>query len=82
MSVDYAGKELRGKIAISEGLAMPAKELAAAAAGAVGQIHINDEHIHEMCISPVWGTPIPETAGLLPKVPAMAVTLSPPRFTS
>src|SRR3954453_13804029 len=37
---DYYGKDLRGKIAISEGLAMPAKEMAAAAAGAIGQIHI------------------------------------------
>lgn len=73
MSSDYAGKDLRGKIAISQGLAMPAKELAAAAAGAIGQIHVNDEHIHEMCISPIWGTPIPETAGLLPKVPAVAI---------
>lgn len=70
---DYEGKEVRGKIAISEGLAMPAKELAATAAGALGQIHINDEHIHEMCISPVWGTPVPETGGLLPKTPAVAV---------
>ena len=70
---DYDGKDLRGKIAISEGLAMPAKEMAATAAGAIGQIHINDEHIHEMCISPVWGTPIPETGGLLPKTPAVAV---------
>jgi hypothetical protein len=26
-----------------------------------------------MCISPVWGTPVPETAGLLPKVPAVGV---------
>jgi hypothetical protein len=72
-AADYEGKDVRGKIAISEGLAMPAKELAARAAGAIGQIHINDEHIHEMCISPVWGTPIPETGDLLPKVPAIAV---------
>src|SRR3954451_13319210 len=52
---------------------MPGKGLTAERAGAIGQIHINDEHIHEMCISPVWGTPIPETAHLLPKVPAVAV---------
>lgn len=73
MPSDYDGKEVTGKIVLSDGLAMPGKALAAEQAGAVGQIHINDEHIHEMCISPVWGTPVPETAGLLPKVPAVGI---------
>lgn len=70
---DYEGIDANGKIVISNGLAMPDKALASQAAGAVAQIHINDEYIHEMCISPVWGTPIPETATLLPKIPAIAV---------
>jgi hypothetical protein len=70
---DYDGRDVQGKIVVSDGLAMPGKALAAEEAGAIGQIHINDEHIHEMCISPVWGTPIPETGGLLPKVPAVGV---------
>ena len=73
LDADYAGREVRGKVVLSDGLAMPNKAMAAEAAGAIGHIHINDEYIHEMCISPVWGTPIPETAGLLPKVPAVAV---------
>ncbi len=71
---DYEGLDVRGKIVISDGLAMPDKTLASQDAGAIAQIHINDEYIHEMCISPVWGTPIPETAHLLPKIPAVAVT--------
>ncbi len=71
---DYEGLDVRGKIVISNGLAMPDKTLASQENGAIAQIHINDEYIHEMCISPVWGTPIPETAGLLPKLPAVAVT--------
>ena len=61
MPTDYAGLDVRGKIVLSDGLAMPAKARAASLAGALGQVHINDEHIHEMCISPVWGTPTPET---------------------
>lgn len=74
MPADYAGADVRGKIVLSEGLAMPGKARAAGLAGAIGQIHVNDEHIHEMCLSPVWGTPIPETASLLPDVPAVGVT--------
>lgn len=74
MPADYEGRDVRGKIVLSDGLAMPGKSLAAQQAGAVGQIHINDEHIHEMCISPIWGTPVPETADLLPSVPAVGIT--------
>ncbi len=74
MPADYEGQDVRGKIVLSDGLAMPGKSLAAQQAGAVGQIHINDEHIHEMCISPIWGTPVPETADLLPSVPAVGIT--------
>jgi hypothetical protein len=73
LTADYDGKDVRGKIVVSDGLAMPGKAAAARQAGAVGQIHINDEHIHEMCISPVWGTPTPETADLLPTVPSVGV---------
>jgi hypothetical protein len=73
MMEDYAGLDVRGKIALTDGLAMPAKSMAAAAAGAIGQVHVNDEHIHEMCLSPIWGTPIPETAGLLPSVPSVGI---------
>src|SRR6185312_16269226 len=71
---DYEGLDVRGKIVVSDGLAMPDKTLASQNAGALAQIHINDDYIHEMCISPVWGTPIPETAGLLPQIPAISVT--------
>jgi hypothetical protein len=74
MSDDYANVDVRGKIVLSDGLAMPGKTRAASLAGAIGQVHINDEHIHEMCISSVWGTPTPETAPLLPNVPAVGVT--------
>ena len=74
MPADYAGIDVRGKIVLSDGLAMPGKARAASLAGAIGQIHINDEHIHEMCISPVWGTPTPETALAAADVPAVGIT--------
>ena len=64
---DYDGQDVRGKIVLSDGLANPAKGIAATAGGDAGQININDEYIHEMIISPVWGTPTPQTAPLLPE---------------
>jgi hypothetical protein len=74
MAGDYEGIDVAGKIVVSDGLAMPGKARAASLAGVIGQIHVNDERIHEMCLSPVWGTPTPETAPLLPDVPAVGVT--------
>jgi hypothetical protein len=74
LAADYAGIDARGKIVLSDGLAMPGKTRAASLAGAIGQIHNNGAHIHEMCLSPIWGTPTPETAPLLPDVPSVGIT--------
>jgi hypothetical protein len=73
MPEDYQSVDAAGRIVLSDGLATPVKALAAEREGAVGHIHINDDYIHEMCISPVWGTPTPDTAHLLPSVPAVGV---------
>ncbi len=70
---DYARVDARGKIALVVGLAMPAKAFAADRAGAVGLICANPEGLHEMIISPVWGTPTPETAAVLPHLVAVSV---------
>ena len=59
---DFAGKDLRGCIVLAEGIASPAVAVRAAHAGAVGQLHMSPhEHLHEMCISPVWGSPSAST---------------------
>jgi hypothetical protein len=71
---DYRRVDARGKVALSSGLAIPGKAVAVDGSGAVGQIHINDDHLHEMCISAVWGSPTPQTVALLPKTPAVGIT--------
>jgi hypothetical protein len=70
---DYAGKEVRGAIVVTDGLAMPAVAHAAYQAGAAGMICVNPAGLHEMIISPVWGTPTPETAPYLPHLVAVSV---------
>jgi hypothetical protein len=42
-------------------------------AGAAAQIFINDDHLHEMILSPVWGSPTPEQLSLYPHAPAVSV---------
>jgi hypothetical protein len=71
---DFAGRDLAGKILLFEGMATPAVAQRASRAGAAGQLHISHhEHIHEMCISPVWGSPGTATLAELPTTIACSV---------
>jgi len=64
---DFAGRDLRGCIVMAEGIASPAVAQRASRAGAVGQLHISPhDHLHEMCISPVWGSPSAATRADMP----------------
>ena len=64
---DFTKLDLRGRIVLLEAIANPAASLRASQAGAIGQIHISPhEHLHEMCISSVWGSPTEERVKVLP----------------
>ena len=64
---DFAARDLRGAIVLTEGIASPGQAARASRAGAVGQVQISPhEHLHEMCVSPVWGNPSAETQTELP----------------
>lgn len=72
---DFTGRDLRGKIVVSHGLAAPEISHRASRAGAAGQIQIStNEHLYEMCISPVWGSPSARTLDGLPRT--VVVTIS------
>ncbi|WP_159998401.1 M28 family metallopeptidase [Roseomonas sp. 18066] len=71
---DFAGRDLAGCILLVEGIASPAAAARAARAGALAQLHVSPhEHIHEMCISPLWGSPSPETFSQLPRTVAASI---------
>jgi len=45
--------------------------------GAAAHIHLwtsDEPHIHEMIVTPIWGTPTPESAPTMPNIPALSVT--------
>jgi len=75
VAADYSGLDVTGKIVItSDG--GPDGIRRAQERGALAHIHIwpSDEGaIHEMIGTPVWGTPTPETASRIPKIPALGV---------
>ncbi|HEU5015088.1 MAG TPA: M28 family peptidase [Roseiflexaceae bacterium] len=71
---DWARAEVRGRIALVDGLATPDMARRANAAGSIAQIFVNDEHLHEMILSPVWGSPTPEQRDRYPRTPAVSIT--------
>ncbi len=74
---DFSKCDARGCIVLVDGIATPPVSLRASRAGAIGQLHISPhEHLHEMCISPVWGNPSAETVGELPSTVVCSVRLS------
>ncbi|HVC61371.1 MAG TPA: M28 family peptidase [Acetobacteraceae bacterium] len=74
-AADFAGRDVRGAIVLTEGIASPAQAANASHAGAAGQIQISPhEHLHEMCVSPVWGSPSAETVAQLPSTVVCTVS--------
>ena len=64
---DFAGKDVAGKILLVDGIATEEVAALASAAGALGQLHVSpNEHLYEMCVSPVWGSPSQHTLVNLP----------------
>ena len=70
---DFQRAGVAGKIALTEGLATPNKAHAATLAGALAVISISGTPVHEMIVSPVWGSPTPDTLHLVPRVPLVSI---------
>lgn len=72
----FAAHDVEGKLVLVDGIANPVLSQRASRAGAVGQVHVSPhEHVHEMCISPVWGSPTHETIDNLPTTVVVTVPL-------
>src|SRR5574337_2114894 len=70
---ELAKRDVRGKIALVDGIAAPNRGLVLEAADVAASIWIAGQRLHERLMSPVWGTPTPETAGLLPRTPSISI---------
>ena len=71
----FTGADLRGALLLVRGIASPDVALRASRAGAAGVLHVSPhQHLHEMCISPVWGNPGLETVGNLPSVTVCTIS--------
>jgi hypothetical protein len=67
-AADFSSRDVRGCIALVDGIATPDVSFYASRAGALGQLHISPhELLYEMCVSPVWGSPSLANVQELPK---------------
>lgn len=72
---DYSGLDVQGKIVLTAD-GGPDGVLRAQERGAAGHVHIwpSDEPVvHEMICTSIWGTPTPESAARLPKIPVLGI---------
>jgi len=46
---------------------------AAQQAGTLGQIFVLMDHLHNMIVTTIWGTPSPETAWRIPTTPCLSI---------
>lgn len=69
---DFERHRVAGKIVVTEGLPSPLKVLLAQGRGAACLVGIG-KRFHDLCVSPVWGTPTPDTARYLPRIPVVTV---------
>ena len=73
-AAELAEADAGGKIVLVDGIIAPNRNQVVEAAGVAGSIWIAGTHLHERGLSPVWGTPTPETAHMMPKTPSISVT--------
>lgn len=66
--------DLAGRIAVTDGLAMPGRVAQLQDSHAAAAVFLNrDPLVHEMIVSTVWGSPTPERVGELPAIPVLSM---------
>ena len=70
---ELADEDVRSRIVLVDGIIAPNRNLTVESAGVAGSIWIAGSRLHERGLSPIWGTPTPETANLLPRTPSVSV---------
>lgn len=70
---NLSAQDVRGKIVLIDGIIAPNTNQLVEQAGAAAAVWIAGERLHERGLDPIWGTPTPETAHLLPKTPSVSV---------
>jgi len=71
--VDGRDADFEGAIALVDGMASGVSFKTWEARGAIGQVHVHDDHLHGTSISPVWGNPDERDLEQMPRTPSLAI---------
>lgn len=71
---DLTRPHLAGQVALCDGIGTAVRSMASLRSDLAAIISIDGERVHEMCVSPVRGTPTSDTEGLLPHVPQLGIS--------
>lgn len=71
-----AAADVEGKLVFTRGLPTPKPILDLEAAGVAGVVFesLAGEHLHEMIVTPIWGTPSRNNADQIPDLPVVEIT--------
>ncbi|MCI0548430.1 MAG: M28 family metallopeptidase [Candidatus Rokubacteria bacterium] len=62
-----------GKIVLVQSFATPGKAWASQEAGTAGQVFVNVDHLHNMIVTTIWGSPSPDNAWRIPRTPCLSI---------
>ncbi|WP_033295504.1 M28 family peptidase [Amycolatopsis jejuensis] len=72
---EYAGLDVTGCIVLIDGVPGPGQTIEAGNRGAIAQVHVSPhDKLHEMCVSPVWGSPGDDAVDDLPATAVCSVS--------
>ncbi|WP_433271120.1 M28 family peptidase [Actinosynnema sp. CS-041913] len=72
---DYDGLDVTGCVVLVDGVPGPDQTIEAGRRGAIAQVHVSPhDKLHEMCVSPVWGSPGDDTVHQLPGTAVCSVS--------
>ncbi|MEU5695871.1 M28 family peptidase [Actinosynnema sp. NPDC020468] len=74
-AADYEGLDVTGCVVLIDGVPGPDQTIGAGSRGAIAQVHVSPhDKLHEMCVSPVWGSPGDDTVDRLPATAVCSVS--------
>ncbi|CCH32483.1 M28 family peptidase [Actinosynnema sp. NPDC047251] len=74
-AADYDGLDVAGCVVLVDGVPGPDQTIEAGRRGAIAQVHVSPhDKLHEMCVSPVWGSPGDDTVHQLPATAVCSVS--------
>lgn len=65
--------DVAGRAVLLDGMASGSSYQLWERRGAVAQVYVHDDYLHETSLAPVWGNPTEATIGMMPRTPSISI---------